>query len=106
MKFLINGRKWELNYCDKYSKELKELTEEQVSGITDYYHSKIYILNDLTKDFTIDTIYHELMHAFMFTYGYAQYENYNDENICDMIGAFGKELFTVAEEIIKEKNFE
>ena len=42
----------------------------------------------------------------MFTYGYAQYENYNDENICDMIGAFGKELFTVAEEIIKEKNFE
>lgn len=100
-KFRINSREWHVVFCKKDDNRIKAITEDEVSGLTDYFNLTVYICIDAPRDLINDTIYHELAHAYIFTYGMGQNENFSEENVCDMFGAFGEDLFNNAYNLIK-----
>lgn len=100
-KFKINNREWHVVFCKKDDDRIKAITEDEVSGLTDYFNLTVYICIDAPKDLINDTIFHELAHAYIFTYGMGQNENFSEENVCDMFGAFGEDLCETAYKIIQ-----
>lgn len=66
--------------------------EEENCGLTYRSKDKVYINRNLPKDLMLSTILHEVTHCYMWAYGFTQYRQFEEEHICDFIGAFGPQL--------------
>lgn len=104
MQITINNRVWKIKFVSENNKNLCQSDGEQVCGITHYRTSTIYIVKTLEKSLMFDTLVHELTHAYLFVYGFAQFESFTEENVCDVFGAFAQDLIHNAQEIIFEKS--
>jgi len=99
MRFVINKRNWNVKLVAEDSKYLCVEEGEEVCGITSFAKATIYLNKEIDKDVMKDTIVHELTHAYLFTYGFNQFENFNEENVCDVFGAFCLDLSENAKKI-------
>ena len=100
IKFKINDRKWKLKLVKDNDKVLEKTDDEMsVCGITHFSKATIYINQEIDKDVMRDTIIHELTHAFLFVYGFGQVENFTEEMVCDIMGAYATDIIILADAI-------
>lgn len=62
---------------------------------------KIYIDNALSDEVTRRTLIHELTHAYIYAYGHAKRGEYQDEDVCEFVSAFGSAIIYDAEAAMK-----
>lgn len=82
MELKINGIKW--NVVEVPYIECKE--DILTLGETHYGESTIYIQQNKI-DVMIKTFTHELLHAWLYEYGYDQEKEYTNEDMCNIISA-------------------
>lgn len=98
MDFRINGNKWiieEISNGEMITKtgDIEGFTH----GLTEYAECKVYI-NEGTPE-KKRTLYHELMHVWMYEYGHNQFSGraWNNEDICEMVAASHNFIHSIAE---------
>lgn len=75
----------------------------QTIGYTDYINQKILLLRTLSFEQKINTLRHELTHAFLWAYGLgAMYEELPLEIVCDFVGIYSGEIVEIANKYMKE----
>lgn len=88
MNFEVNGNKWRIEEISNGEMIIKTGdTEGFTHGLTEYAECKVYI-NEETPEKS-RTLYHELMHVWMYEYGHNQFINktWNNEDICEMVAS-------------------
>lgn len=96
--FYIKGRKWNIELVNI---DNPLLCGEDNCGVTHFSKSKIVINEEMDISTIIDTVGHELCHAFMFVCGFGQFETFTEENICDMLAVWGVDYGRVRAELTK-----
>lgn len=87
MKFEINNRQWEIMQVngdwllEQYQKEYDEGIF--CFGLTKYDKQIIYLNQDMKRDVKKQTLYHELMHCYIWNY-VAKGMEINEEALCDI----------------------
>ena len=100
LRFKINDRKWKLKLVKDTDKNLQKTDDEMaVCGITHFSKATIYINQEIDRHVMRDTIIHELTHAFLFVYGFGQVENFTEEMVCDIMGAYATDIVALADNI-------
>ena len=82
MEFELNEVKWSVIETSHIESDNDILT----LGETHYGESIIYIQENKT-DIMIRTLTHELLHAWLFEYGYDQDKKFTNEDLCNIISA-------------------
>lgn len=86
-KFLINNRTWTIEEVGKdwlleeYKKEYENAT--YCFGLTKYPIQTIYINNELCDEVKKQTLYHELMHCYLWNYVH-NFNEIGEEAMCDI----------------------
>lgn len=107
MDFKINGLPWKLFDVDRDNKKLK-IDDKPYFGITRFQDLEIYVDKTLVNELYRQTLIHELIHAFTFSYGVHLLANEEtEESICDFMGAHFDEILAVTNQAynfhLKEK---
>lgn len=100
-------KKWKVCEVPTDSEKLLWKNAAPAWGMTWYREKSIYIDKELPKDQKIDTIRHELTHAVIFETQFAHNKKYNEEDLCDLMGIYGKIINDLADKVynkfVKEK---
>lgn len=87
MKFKINNRDWEIKEIT--SAELLKRYKEYDSqafycfGMTKYDLQTIFLNEEMNYQVKKQTLYHELMHCYIWSYS-SSHSEYSEEEICDL----------------------
>lgn len=87
MKFKMNNRTWEIKEVD--AKWILDLLNEESPGstycfgATKYNLQTIFLNKEMPNETKKQTLYHELMHCYIWNYLSNQFE-YNEEQLCDI----------------------
>lgn len=107
--FTMNGRLWTVVFVNPTSSYLIDRTGNYTVATTDPSAHMIYISDDLTGDFLIRVLIHELGHCTMVSYGliedihrmsYPEYWIEIEEWVCNFLADYGFEIFTAAYEVL------
>lgn len=104
MKFKINNRDWEIKEVD--AKWILDLLNEESPnstycfGATKYNLQTIYINKEMPIQTKKQTLYHELMHCYIWNYLSNQFE-YNEEEICDISANSHDIIHNIVEEYFR-----
>ena len=98
-KVKINNLEYTIEEVDEIGKSDDGGT---YSGQIDYIDQKILILKRLSKEQKKNTLRHELTHAFLWAYGFAQMESLHYETICDFVGIYSEQIVKIANEYIEK----
>jgi Zn-dependent peptidase ImmA (M78 family) len=106
MKFKINNRQWEIKEVesDFLLKKYKEYDEQALYcfGMTKYEIQTIFINKDMNKEVKKQTLYHELMHCYIWSYANIHSE-YTEEELCDLSSNSHDIIHKIVEEYLVEK---
>ncbi len=86
-KFMMNNRTWTIEEVDKdwlleeYRKEYESAT--YCFGVTKYSIQTIYINDELCFEVKKQTLYHELMHCYLWSYVH-NFNTIGEEALCDI----------------------
>ena len=103
MEFKMNGNKWEIEEISNEEMMGKALDLEGFThGLTEYADNTVYI-NKCTPA-KIKTLYHELMHVFLYEYGHNQFgdKKWNNEDLCEISASSHDIIHKIVEEYIRE----
>ena len=103
MEIKINADTWKIEALDGKDKKLNPDSEVFNLGLTEYCTNTISIRKGMTASVTRSTVIHELVHAFIFSYGYHVEE---EEPMCDFFGSQGDSIMELADKIMKGVNFD
>lgn len=114
-KFAINNRTWTIEEVDKdwllkeYKKECENAT--YCFGVTKYPIQTIYINDELCDEVKKQTLYHELMHCYLWNYVH-NFNEIGEEAMCDIsanshdiIHLIVRNYFKYLEECEMDKHF-
>lgn len=105
MKFKINNNDWEIKEISNAEMNIlcgSDLKETFTHGNTSYNENVIYINKDTPNK--RKTLYHELMHCFMYEYGHNQWgKSFNHEDICEISACSHDMVHKIVEDYFKEK---
>lgn len=99
----INNLNWTVFFVPRKHEKL-ELEDTQCMGVTYFSDLQIYIDESLSDELIRQTVIHELIHAFLFSYGVhieCSYDKDVEEAFCDFCGAYFDKVQKVANKIIK-----
>ena len=91
MEIKINENKYIVKILEENDERLKMEDGEYHSGVCDMRKKEIYIMKGLGIDAARYTVKHELVHAYLDSYGFLQVE-YTDEIIADFIAIYGRKI--------------
>lgn len=106
MKFKMNNRKWEIieksaDYIlEEYKKEFDDAT--YCFGFTKYSTQKIYLNEELCQEQKKQTLYHELMHCYIWCYIHS-FNNVSEEALCDISANSHEIIHKIVEDYFKIK---
>lgn len=100
MKMIINRLHWSVYLTEP---EEMDVDGQMFYGLTEFVEQRVSIRRGLSYDQTMQTLLHELMHVFLFSFGCSD-KVYDEEEMCNLVGAFGLSIVDYAEMIIKEMN--
>lgn len=89
MKFKMNNEEWEIietsqeKMCEEYNEEFKN-DGNFYNGITCPIKKKILLYEDLDSQQMKKTLYHELMHCYLFTYVSFNNIDFCIDDFCDI----------------------
>lgn len=100
MKFKINGLIWEIQFVRRADERLSSDGSECL-GVTYFNDLKIFVDQSLSMELLRQTIIHELIHAFTFSFGVHLVANEDtEESVCDFMGAHLDEIHEVADRLV------
>lgn len=108
MKFTMNNNKWEIKEIDKkylidrYNKE-HEQPCYYAFGLTDYAQHIIYINEEMCKEQKIKTLFHELMHCYLWEYGVCDFTQFNEEDVCNFSASSHYIIHKIVSDYLVEK---
>ena len=103
MQIVINGLKWKVFNAEPDSPKLKDSKDVACFGITSFPRLAIYLRNDQAKELYRQTLIHELVHAYTFSFGVHLYADENtEESVCDFFGANADKIITHANQIMEK----
>ena len=74
-------------------------------GMTHFVQKEIYIANNLPNETFLNVLIHELIHAYIDSYGMSQVE-WNEEIIADFVGTYLLNIYETLGEIQKQLDVE
>ncbi len=101
MQVKIHNNIYNIHLINKNSKYLVMDDGEVHSGVTDFITKDIYIRNDLNDSSLKYTLYHEITHAYIESYGLLQID-WNDEIVADFIANYMIDIFETIDEILNK----
>lgn len=100
MKFKANGLIWEVHTVQREDEKLK-LKGDECLGITYFRDLQIFIDCSLSKELFRQTVIHELIHAFSFSFGVHLVANEKtEESVCDFMGSHLDKIYETANKIM------
>lgn len=103
MEFKINTDTWKVVVLDGEHEKMHPEPDSINLGLTEYCENVINIRKGMTASVTRSTVIHELVHAFIFSYGY---HVEGEEPMCDFFGSLGDSILELADKIMKGVNFD
>ena len=87
MEFEINGKKWKI--LEKSQEELceafnEEITNDKYFGMTIPEKQEIYLWKEVVIEQKKKTLYHELMHCYLYSYISFNNINFSIDDFCDI----------------------
>ena len=105
-KFKMNDRIWEIKEVDKewLLEEYKKEYDNAVYcfGLTRYSKQVIYLNNELCDDVKKQTLYHELMHCYIWNYIHS-FSEISEEALCDISANSHDIIHKIVEDYFKDK---
>ena len=104
MKTTINGLEWEMTQVCAEDSRLRLSNGDLCIGTTREYTLCIAIDKDLPKDVFLQTVRHELTHAFLIsTQLVDKKENFTDEEICEFVAKYGAQIEEISQRFMREE---
>lgn len=103
MEFKINADTWKVVVLDGEHEKMHPEQDSYNLGLTEYCENVINIRKGMTASVTRSTVIHELVHAFIFSYGYHVED---EESMCDFFASQGTAIMEITEQIMKGVNFD
>lgn len=104
MKFQVNNDNWEIKEISNADMNIisgSDLKETFTHGTTQYSENTIYINEDSPNK--KKTLYHELMHMYMYEYGHNQWnKEFNNEDVCEISSSSHDFIHKIAEDYFKK----
>ena len=98
MQVKIHKNIYNIHLINKNSKYLVMDDGEVHSGVTDFITKDVYIRNDLNDSSLKYTLYHEITHAYIESYGLLQID-WNDEIVADFVANYMIDILGTIDEI-------
>lgn len=95
----INNNEYDIYFVKADDDRLLMEDGSYHSGITDFIRKEIYIKENLVESTLQYTLFHELTHALMDSYGFLQVD-WNDEIVADFVANNALTILDKANEII------
>ena len=95
--FKINKTKWTCLFVSQHDETNSSIRGNM--GLTRYSDRVILIDSDIKEPDLTATVIHEITHAFIWEYGFAQV-TFADEIVCDFFGVYGKDIIKIADIIV------
>lgn len=92
MEFEINNEDWKIKLVDKdiiknrYNEEY-DSDSTFVFGLTIYPEHEIWINKDMCDEQKLKTLWHELTHCYIWSFGLNNAPHYTEEMVCDIVAA-------------------
>lgn len=100
VKLRINGLVWKF-YCVQRNDEKLKVKDTECLGVTYYKDLQIFLDCSLSEELFRQTVIHELIHAFAFSFGVHLIANEKtEESVCDFMGAHLDEIYMTANKIM------
>ena len=96
----INGLVYSVEFVDPDSKALYNDGKNTYIGITYHSTGHICINNQMLPGITRRTVAHEIAHAYMYAYGFADRKEFTDEDVCEILTAYGEAIFRDTDDIM------
>lgn len=101
LKIDINGLEWEI-LC-AHSEDKKLYTDNtDCYGVTYFQEQQIYLDIDISKGLFRQTVIHELVHAFLFSFGYHLDCDEIEEAVCDFVGSHLDNIYKIANKVVEK----
>lgn len=71
-------------------------------GLTYFKDKDIYIDGDLKPEHKIEVLRHEITHAVIFETQFTEVKKYTEEDVCDLVGTYGKIICELADKVMNE----
>ena len=97
MKIKIHNDVWKVKLVDANAKKMNPDPDSYNFGLTEYKELLISIMDGRSESVTRSTLIHELVHAFLFSYGHTVE---GEEAMCDFFGVHGDEIIDLTNQII------
>lgn len=98
MEVLINGYPFAVEFVDGDIEKMNPEKDRINLGLTEFVEAKINIRKGMNLITTRSTVIHELIHAFIFAFGYTVE---NEEAMCNFFGSQADEIMRLTNEIMK-----
>lgn len=100
MKFKANNLTWDIDYVES-DKTLINNEHGIYLGLCEYIPQRISIRSGMTKEMTRETVIHELVHCFLFSFGNYGRTEINEEQVCNFVGSHIDKIIEVADKFLK-----
>ena len=99
MEVFINGYSFRIEFVDGDIAKMDPDKNHYNFGLTEYCEGVINIRKGMNKQVTRSTVIHELVHAFIFAFGYTVE---GVEAMCDFFGAQADVILRLANQIMEK----
>lgn len=101
MEIRIHNYDWKVEYVEADAEKMNPDSEKYNAGLTEYAEQVISIRKGMSWSRTRATVIHELVHAFIDSYGYTA-DCMTEEEMCEFFGAQGDDIICLANRIMGE----
>lgn len=99
MNIKINGLTWGVICVPSNDKKLY-YDKADCYGVTYFQEQEIYLDEELSVELFRQTVIHELVHAFLFSFGYHLECDMVEEAVCDFAGSHLDKIYKTANKIV------
>lgn len=110
MEFKINNTEWKI--IEESKQEMINLYKEQIQpeedvlfvfGLTNKSYHIIFINEDMCETQKINTLKHELMHCYIWSYGLGNVSDFDEEMVCDIVASSNDFINEVVEQYMPKQ---
>lgn len=111
IKVRIKDYEYQIKFITEEEEEnievFSDIVDTRYLGLCDMAEQVIYIISDIQKEERmVETIKHELVHAFIDAYCLKnEKDKYTEEFICDFVAAYSSEINKLADDIYKQYRY-
>lgn len=100
MKIKIHNYIWTVQTVQSDSEKMNPEPDHYLAGLTEYADQAISIREGMSRERTRTTVIHELIHAFIDSFGYTS-DCMTEEEICDFFGANADDIIRLTDTIME-----